>query len=143
MHSDDPSHPDDLGDEKVLILPLGEESKKITQTLSNDSARQVLELLTDNAMSASEIACELDAPLTTVKYNLNALIESGLITVKQTKWSTKGRKIKIYAPAHKLIVVVPDKMDRRSVVDTLSVHRKITYRNQLVSDTPESLDNIE
>ena len=119
MHSDDPSHPDDAGGEKVLILPLGEESKKITQTLSNDSARRVLELLTDNAMSASEIACELDTPLTTVKYNLNALIESGLITIKQTKWSSKGRKIKIYAPAHKLIVVVPDKTDRKSVVDIL------------------------
>jgi predicted transcriptional regulator len=119
MHSDDPSHPDDAGGEKVLILPLGEESKKITQTLSNDSARQVLELLTDQAMSASEIACKLDTPLTTVKYNLNALIESGLITIKQTKWSSKGRKIKIYAPAHKLIVVVPDKTDRKSVVDIL------------------------
>ena len=133
MHSDDPSHPDDLGGEKVLILPLGEESKKITQTLSNDSARQVLELLTDNAMSASEIACELDAPLTTVKYNLNALIESGLITVKQTKWSTKGRKIKIYAPAHKLIVVVPDKMDRRSVVDTLRSYLGVLLGAAVVS----------
>ena len=119
MQSDEPSHPDDGSDEKVLILPLGEESKKITQTLSNDSARQVLELLTDKAMSASEIACELDTPLTTVKYNLNALIESGLIAIKQTKWSAKGRKIKIYAPAHKLIVVVPDKTDRKSVVDIL------------------------
>ena len=119
MHSDDSSHPDDAGDEKVLILPLGEESKKITRTLSNDSARQVLELLTDKAMSASEIARELDTPLTTVKYNLNSLIESGLITIKQTKWSAKGRKIKIYAPAHKLIVVVPDKTDRKSVVDIL------------------------
>jgi len=79
----------------------------------------VLELLTDKAMSASEIACELDTPLTTVKYNLNALIESGLIAIKQTKWSAKGRKIKIYAPAHKLIVVVPDKTDRKSVVDIL------------------------
>ena len=109
----------DTDDEKVLILPLGEESKKITQTLSNDSARQVLELLADKSMSASDIAEELDIPLTTVKYNLDALIESGLITIKHTKWSVKGRKIKIYAPAHKLIVVVPDKADRKSVVDIL------------------------
>ncbi len=119
MHSDDPSHSDDVGGEKILILPLGKESKKITQALSNDSARQVLELLTDKPMSASEIAEELNIPLTTVKYNLDALIESGLTVVKQTKWSTKGRKIKIYAPAHKLIVVVPDKTDRKSVVDIL------------------------
>ena len=112
-------HSDDDRDEKVLILPLGEESKKITRTLSNDSARRVLELLADKPMSASDIACELDIPLTTVKYNLDALIESGLITIKRTKWSVKGREIKIYAPIRKLIVVVPDKTDRKSVVDIL------------------------
>lgn len=119
MHSDDPSHPDGDSDEKVLILPLGEESKKITQTLSNDSARQVLELLADQPMSASDIAEELDIPLTTVKYNLDALIESGLIEVKETRWSVKGRKIKIYAPIQKLIVVVPNKADKKSVVNIL------------------------
>ena len=119
MHPPDPSYPDSESDEKVLILPLGEESKKITQTLSNDSARQVLELLADEPMSASDIAEKLEIPLTTVKYNLDALIESGLIMIKQTRWSVKGRKIKIYAPIRKLIVVVPDKTDRNSVVDIL------------------------
>ena len=119
MHHPDPSHPNRESDEKVLILPLGEESKKITQTLSNDSARQVLELLADEPMSASDIAEKLEIPLTTVKYNLDALIESGLITIKQTRWSVKGRKIKIYAPIRKLIVVVPDKTDRNSVADIL------------------------
>lgn len=63
-------HPDDDSDGKVLILSLGEESRKINLTLSNDSARQVLELLTDKAMSASEITEELDTPHKKVKYNL-------------------------------------------------------------------------
>ncbi|MEA3324219.1 MAG: winged helix-turn-helix domain-containing protein [Euryarchaeota archaeon] len=119
MQPPDPSYPDSEGDEKVLILPLGKESKKITQTLSNDSARQVLELLADEPMSASDIAEKLEIPLTTVKYNLDALIESGLIMIKQTRWSVKGRKIKIYSPIRKLIVVVPDKTDRKSVTDIL------------------------
>ncbi|HIE32311.1 MAG TPA: ArsR family transcriptional regulator, partial [Methanosarcinales archaeon] len=109
--------PDEDADEKVLILPLGEESKKVTKVLSNDSARQVLEMLADKPMSASDIAEELEIPLTTAKYNLDALIESGLIKVKETKWSVKGRKIKIYAPIRKLIVVVPDKTDKKSVAD--------------------------
>ena len=111
--------PDNDADEKVLILPLGEESKKVTKVLSNDSARQVLELLADKPMSASDIAEELEIPLTTTKYNLDALIDSGLIKVKETKWSVKGRKIKIYAPMRKLIVVVPDKTDKKSVADIL------------------------
>lgn len=119
MPPPDPQRPDSESDEKVLILPLGEASKKITQTLSNDSARQVLELLADEPMSASDIAEKLEIPLTTVKYNLDALIESGLITIKQTRWSVKGRKIKIYAPIRKLIVIVPDKTDRKSVANIL------------------------
>ena len=112
------SHGDDRC-EKVVILPLGDESKKITQTLSSDSARHVLESLAEKPMSASELACELEIPLTTVKYNLDALIESGLATVKQTRWSVKGRKIKIYAPMQKLIVVVPGKTDRKSAIEIL------------------------
>ena len=111
--------PDDDATEKVLILPLGEESKKVTKVLSNDSARQMLELLVDKPMSASDVSEELGVPLTTVKYNLDALIDAGLIKVKETKWSVKGRKIKIYAPIRKLIVVVPDKTDRDSVTDIL------------------------
>jgi len=111
--------PDDDATEKVLILPLGEESKKVTKVLSNDSARQMLELLVDKPLSASDVSEELGVPLTTVKYNLDALIDAGLIKVKETKWSVKGRKIKIYAPIRKLIVVVPDKTDRDSVTDIL------------------------
>ncbi len=111
--------PDDDATEKVLILPLGEESKKVTKVLSNDSARQMLELLVDKPMSASEVSEELGVPLTTVKYNLDALIDAGLIKVKETKWSVKGRKIKIYTPIRKLIVVVPDKTDKDSVTDIL------------------------
>jgi DNA-binding transcriptional ArsR family regulator len=50
------------GDEKLLILPLGEESKKITQVISNDTARKIIELLADAPLSASDIAERLQTP---------------------------------------------------------------------------------
>ena len=93
--------------EKVLILPLNKDSKKITQTLSNDTSLKILELLAQKPLSTTEIADELEIALTTVKYNLDALIKCDLIKVKQTRWSQKGREIKIYEPVQKLIVVVP------------------------------------
>ncbi|MCK4929155.1 MAG: hypothetical protein KAR76_05415, partial [Methanosarcinales archaeon] len=46
--------------EKLIILPLGEESKKITQVITNDTARQIIELLADHSMSVSDIAHKLD-----------------------------------------------------------------------------------
>jgi len=107
--------------EKVLILPLSEDSKKITQTLSNATALKILEHLAQEPMSATAIADEMKVALTTVKYNLDALIGSDLIRVKQTRWSRKGREIKIYEPVQKLIVVVPGRRnpDRSSIIGML------------------------
>jgi len=109
----------DQGNEKLLILPLGEESKKITQVISNDTARQIIELLADAPLSASDIAGRLQAPLTTVTYNLENLESVGLVKVERIRYSEKGREVKIYAPVRKLIVVVPEKTDRKSVYDLL------------------------
>ncbi len=107
------------GDEKLLILPLGEESKKITQVISNDTARQIIELLADAPLSASDIAEQLQTPLTTIVYNLENLEKVGLIKIEKIKYSEKGREVKIYAPVRKLIIVVPEKTDKKSITDIL------------------------
>ncbi|WP_243685016.1 ArsR/SmtB family transcription factor [Methanosarcina barkeri] len=106
---------------KVLVLPVNGESRKITQILSNETSIKILELLGKKSMSATSIAEELKLPLTTVKYNLDSLIESDLIKIKQIKWSKKGRQVKIYESAEKLIVLVPSKssIDRLSLVNLL------------------------
>ena len=111
----------DYNSEKVLILPLNEDSKKITQALSNEKSLTILKLLAQDPMSTTELASSLDMPLTTVKYNLDGLIESDLIHVREIKWSKKGRKIKIYEPVQKLIVVVPgsSNKDRSSIMGML------------------------
>src|SRR3990170_999353 len=87
-----PENESDKGDEKLLILPLGEESKKITQVISNDTARQIIELLADAPLSASDIAERLQTPLTTIVYNLENLQNVGLIKVEKIKYSEKGGK---------------------------------------------------
>ncbi|MDL5502563.1 MAG: winged helix-turn-helix domain-containing protein, partial [Candidatus Methanoperedens sp.] len=74
-----PENEKNPGEEKLLILPLGDESKKITQVISNDTARQIIELLADAPLSASDIAQSLHVPLTTVAYNLENLESVGLI----------------------------------------------------------------
>jgi len=107
------------GNEKLLILPLGEESKKLTQVISNDTARKIIELLADAPLSASDIAERLQTPLTTIVYNLENLEGVGLIKIEKIKYSEKGREVKIYAPVRKLIVVVPEKTDRKSITDIL------------------------
>lgn len=107
--------------DNVLVLPVNGDSRKITQILSNETSLKILEVLGKQSMSATNIAEELNLPLTTVKYNLDSLIESELIKVKQIKWSQKGRQVKIYESAEKLIVLVPSKssIDKLSIISIL------------------------
>jgi predicted transcriptional regulator len=125
------------GEEKLLILPLGEESKKITQVISNDTARQVIELLADAPLSASDIAERLHSPISTIVYNLENLESVGLIRVEKIKYSEKGREVKIYAPVRKLIVVVPEKTDRKSVTDLLRKYMGVILAAVLASSLIE------
>lgn len=104
-------------DNRVLVLPVNGDSRKLTQVLSNETSLKILELLGKKSMSATNIAEELNLPLTTVKYNLDSLVESDLIKVKQIKWSQKGRQVKIYESVEKLIVLVPS----RNPIDKLSI----------------------
>jgi predicted transcriptional regulator len=106
-------------DDKLLVVPLGEESKAITQTISNDTAMRILDLLAETALSTSAIAKRLDIPLTTAQYNVEKLIEAGLAKVEKTKYSEKGREVKLYAPARRFIVLVPEKTTGQAVIEAL------------------------
>ncbi len=118
---DGPGFPDGEGarenGDRVMVLPVNEDSRKITQTLSNETSLKVLELLGKKSLSATDISEELKIPLTTVKYNLDSLVDSDLIKVKQIKWSRKGRQVKIYEAMEKLIILVPS----RNPVDKISI----------------------
>lgn len=126
-------------DEKLLIIPLGEESKKITQVISNDTARRIIELLADSSLSASDISQHLNAPLTTIIYNLENLENVGLVKVEKIKYSEKGREVKIYAPVRKLIVLVPEKTDRKSVADLIRRYLGVILAASLASGLIELL----
>lgn len=95
--------------EKMLILQLSEDCKKIARLLSNETSIKILRLLSRESMSAGDLAAELQVRLNTLKYNLDSLLEVGLIRVRQIKWSRKGREVKIYEAVEKVIVLLPGK----------------------------------
>jgi predicted ArsR family transcriptional regulator len=96
-------------EEKLLILQLSEDSRKIARLLSNETSIRILKLLDRRSMSAADIADELEVRLNTLKYNLDSLLEAGLIRVRQVKWSRKGREIKVYEAVEKVIILLPGK----------------------------------
>ena len=110
----------DVDDEKLLILPLNDtNSKKISQIIASDTARDILDGIASAPRSASEIANNLGIPLTTVQYNLEKLLDAGLVKVERTKYSKKMKPVKLYAPRRKFVVIAPEKTDRKDVIATL------------------------
>ncbi len=115
-------------DEKLLILPLNDKnSKKITQIISNDTARNILEAVASEPLSTSEIAEKLSIPLSTVQYNLDKLNDAGLVKVARTKYIEKMKHVKIYAPQRKFVVIVPEKTDRKNVIATLKRYLTVIF----------------
>ena len=63
-------------------------------------------------MSATELSETLKLPLTTVEYNINALLEAELIIVDRIKFSRKRRDIKYYAPVKRALIFAPEKTEK-------------------------------
>lgn len=91
----------------VLVSLEEEKAKKLADVLSNDTARKILDLLSQGESSASDISKKLNIPLSTALYNLNSLVNSGLVESKEFVWSDKGKAINIYTLARKYIVIAP------------------------------------
>ena len=97
-----------MAKEKFLLVSLKEEkSKKIAQVLSNETARQILDYLADREATESELASSLNLPLSTVHYNLQALMDAGLIIAEEFHYSEKGKEVMHYKLANKYIIIAP------------------------------------
>ena len=82
-------------------------SEEAAKTLSNKTAKRILKAL-DEKKSTSQIAKELNLPLTTVDYNMSQLKKAGLIKSGYYKWSKRGNKMKLYEPAGEIFVYAPE-----------------------------------
>jgi DNA-binding transcriptional ArsR family regulator len=95
--------------DKIIHVDLDDERiGKIADAISNKTCKKLLELLVDEEMSASQIADKLKLPLNTITYNLDILVESGLVDKSsEFLWSEKGKRIVKYKVADKKIVISP------------------------------------
>ncbi len=94
--------------EKFIMVSLDDEkSKDLANVISNDTSRRLLAYLSEKEASESDIAKSLGLPLSTVHYNIQNLLKSNLIEIKDFYWSGKGNKVNIYTIAKKFIVIAP------------------------------------
>jgi len=97
--------------EKYLLFSLEDEkAKKLGEVIANPTSRKIANLLAEKEASETDISKELNIPLNTVEYNLNRLVEAGIVEKsKNFFWSAKGKKIDMFKVANKLIVISPKK----------------------------------
>jgi len=92
-----------------MLVSLNEEkSKELAQVLSNDSCRKILDYLADREHATeSNIAKELNLPMSTVHYNLKHLQKGSLVEAEEFHYSEKGKEVNHYKLANKYIIIAP------------------------------------
>jgi predicted transcriptional regulator len=94
-----------MADDIVILEPGDERAQKISKAMGSQTASDILRLLAEHQRSLTEINECLAIPLTTAKYHIENLLDAGLISVAETRYSVKGREIKIYSLTNQLLIV--------------------------------------
>jgi len=94
--------------ENFLLVSLKEEeSKHLAQVISNKTSRKVLDLLAEKSMTETEISKKLNLPMSTVHYNMQALMQAKLVTAEEYHYSEKGKEVNHYSLANKYVIIAP------------------------------------
>ena len=83
--------------ESVLVLEPGDErAKKIGNAMASETASDLLSTLSEGELTLSELSERLGQPITTLKYQIENLLDAGLVDIVRTRYSEKGRVVKVY-----------------------------------------------
>lgn len=91
----------------MLLSLKDSEAKRLGQVISSDTARKILDTLAEKKHTESELAEKLKIPLSTVHYNIKALVEAKLVTADEYHYSAKGREVTHYGLANKYVIIAP------------------------------------
>jgi hypothetical protein len=105
-----------MADSVVFLEPGDERAQKIAKAMGSQTASDILQILGEGPKSLTDITGRLNIPMNTAKYHVGNLLDAGLIAVEQTKYSIKGREVKIYTLTNQLLVVAPRRSDVRSLL---------------------------
>jgi DNA-binding transcriptional ArsR family regulator len=103
-----------MADNVVFLEPGDERAQKIAKAMGSQTASDILRILGDGPRSLTDVPEQLNIPMNTAKYHIENLLDAGLIAVAQTKYSIKGREVKIYTLTNQLLIVAPRQSNVRS-----------------------------
>jgi DNA-binding transcriptional ArsR family regulator len=93
-----------------------ERTGEALDTLSSETAREILSALYDDPRTPPEIRETVGTSLQNVHYHLENLESAGLIKAAGTRFSEKGNEMTVYGPASEAVVVMAGESDDRSLL---------------------------
>ncbi len=99
-----------MGKNNFLLLSMDDEKlNKVANVVSNKTCKKILDALSEKDLTESEISKKLDIPISTVHYNIQQLMDAGLVAADEYHYSRKGREMLHYRLANKYIIIAPNK----------------------------------
>lgn len=77
----------------------------VLQTVSSETAQQILTTLDDNPATTSDVAEAIDTSIQNAKYHLEHLCEAGLVETVDTWYSKRGVEMAVYALSVEELVI--------------------------------------
>ncbi len=104
-------------DDNILIISLKEKNtRKIANIINNKTSIKILNYLAKKDYSTeTEIARELGLPISTIHYNLQLMLTTGLVKAEEYHYSKKGKEILHYKTAKKYIIITPETTNNESI----------------------------
>ncbi len=96
----------------VLLNLDDENTKDVANAVSSKSGKKILAYLEIHEKATeSELSKELKIPMSTVNYTIEQLSKANLIENSHYHYSSKGREVKHWKLANKLIIIAPKKTE--------------------------------
>ncbi|MBU1198493.1 MAG: helix-turn-helix domain-containing protein [Nanoarchaeota archaeon] len=110
-----------MAEDPFLLVSLEEsESKELAKVISNKTARKILDFMSKKeSATETDIAKQMKVPLSTVHYNLQALLKANLVMAEEFHYSEKGKEVLHYSLANKIIIIAPKKTSRETFMQKL------------------------
>jgi DNA-binding transcriptional ArsR family regulator len=105
-----------MTDDVIVLQPGDERAQKIGKAIASQTANDILHILSQGQKTASDLTGLLNIPMGTLKYHIDNLLEAGLVEIAETRYSVKGREVKVYQLKDQLVIVAPKMTNIRSIL---------------------------
>jgi DNA-binding transcriptional ArsR family regulator len=103
-------------DEVLVLAPGDEQAQKVAKALGSPTAGAIISYLAEGPQSSTGICDFLSLPMSTVKYHIENLLDAGVLEIAQTRYSVKGREVKVYRLKNRVLIVAPRATDLKQAL---------------------------